>query len=56
MKQKAQIKVDRKALLSYPTVKLSLDVRAYNWSKAEAKRRGVGYQTIINETILKQAA
>jgi predicted DNA binding CopG/RHH family protein len=26
------------------------------WAKKEAKKRGVGYQTIINEILLKKAA
>jgi hypothetical protein len=26
------------------------------WAKREAKRRGIGYQTVINETLLKASA
>jgi hypothetical protein len=32
-----------------------LHPRALAWARAEAKRRGIGYQTIINETLLNHA-
>jgi hypothetical protein len=33
-----------------------LSPKALAWAKKEAKRRGVGYQTVINETLLKATA
>ncbi len=35
---------------------IRLHPKALSWAKAEAKRRGIGYQTVINETLLKSAA
>jgi len=26
------------------------------WAKAQAKKRGIGYQTVINETLLSRVA
>ena len=40
----------------YIPVSIRLHPRALAWAQREAKRRGVGYQTIINETILHRAA
>ena len=37
-------------------VSIRLHPKALEWAKREAKRRGVGYQTIINEVLLKKAA
>ncbi len=36
------------------SIRLHPDVLA--WAKREAKKQGVGYQTIINEVLLKRAA
>ena len=35
------------------SIKIHPDV--YRWAKEEAKKRGLGYQTIINETLLDVA-
>ncbi|MFA5975724.1 MAG: BrnA antitoxin family protein [Elusimicrobiota bacterium] len=35
---------------------IKLHPGALAWARAEAKRRGIGYQTVINETLLRQAA
>jgi uncharacterized protein (DUF4415 family) len=37
-------------------VSIRLHPKALEWAKKEAKRRGVGYQTVINEVLLKKAA
>ncbi len=37
-------------------VTIRLHPHALAWAKQEAKRRGVGYQTIINEALLRLAA
>lgn len=37
-------------------VTIRLHPRALEWAKAEAKRRGIGYQTVINEVLLRSAA
>lgn len=40
----------------YKPVSIRLHPKAIEWAKAEAKKRGVGYQTIINETLLRHTA
>jgi len=40
----------------YLAVSIRLNPRALAWAKKEAKRRGVGYQTVINETLLRASA
>jgi len=37
-------------------ISIRLHPQALAWAKQEAKRRGVGYQTIINDVLLKHAA
>jgi len=37
-------------------VTIRLHPQALAWAKREAKRRGVGYQTVINEALLRLAA
>lgn len=39
----------------YCTISIRLHPATMAWAKKEAKRRGIGYQTIINETLLKEA-
>lgn len=40
----------------YRAVAIRLHPKALQWAKKEAKKRSVGYQTIINELLLKFAA
>ena len=40
----------------YLPVYMKLHPRIVAWARLEAKRRGVGYQTVINETLLNHAA
>jgi len=40
----------------FQPVSIRLHPKALEWARKEAKRRGVGYQTIINEVLLKKAA
>jgi uncharacterized protein (DUF4415 family) len=40
----------------YQAVSIRLSPKVIAWAKKEAKRRGVGYQTVINETLLKASA
>jgi uncharacterized protein (DUF4415 family) len=37
-------------------VSIRLHPKAIAWAKQEAKRRGVGYQTVINDILLRHAA
>jgi len=37
-------------------VSIRLDPRILKWARAEAKRRGLGYQTVINQALLKIVA
>jgi uncharacterized protein (DUF4415 family) len=37
----------------YQAVSIRLHPQIIEWAKQEAKKQGVGYQTIINETLLK---
>lgn len=46
----------KKAHLKYRDIHLKIHPRALLWAKAKAKKEGVGYQTVINETLLKHAA
>jgi uncharacterized protein (DUF4415 family) len=39
----------------YTPVSMRLHPRIVAWAKREAKRRGIGYQTVINEVLLKAA-
>ena len=40
----------------YKPVSIRLHPKVIEWAKKEAKRRGIGYQTVINEVLLKMAA
>lgn len=40
----------------YRPVSIRLHPDAMAWAKREAHRRGIGYQTVINETLLRFAA
>jgi uncharacterized protein (DUF4415 family) len=40
----------------YTPVSIRLHPRVVAWAKKEAKRRGLGYQTVINEALLKASA
>ena len=40
----------------YAPVSIRLHPRVLAWAKKEAKRRGLGYQTVINEALLKATA
>jgi uncharacterized protein (DUF4415 family) len=37
----------------YAPVSMRLHPKIVAWAKREAKRRGIGYQTLINEVLLK---
>jgi len=39
----------------YTPISIRLHPRVVAWAKREARRRGVGYQTVINEALLKAA-
>jgi uncharacterized protein (DUF4415 family) len=45
-----------KGAAKYKPVSIRLHPRILAWAKKEAKRRGVGYQTIINEALLEVSA
>ncbi len=38
----------------YQTISIRLDPRILAWAKAESERRHMGYQTVINEILLRQ--
>ena len=40
----------------YRPVSIRLHPKVMEWAKKEARRRGVGYQTIINEALLRATA
>ena len=40
----------------YRSIHIRLHPKALAWAHAQAKHRGVGYQTVINETLLQRAA
>jgi uncharacterized protein (DUF4415 family) len=39
--------------LKYEAVSIRLNPQVLQWAKAEGEKRGVGYQTVINEELLK---
>jgi len=42
--------------LKYKDIHIKIHPKALKWAKTEAVRRGVGYQTIINNVLLEKAA
>jgi len=38
----------------YEPISIRLHPKVLAWAKQEAKKRGIGYQTIINEVLLEQ--
>jgi hypothetical protein len=40
----------------YRDIHIKLHPKALKWAQVQASKRGIGYQTIINELLLKQAA
>jgi uncharacterized protein (DUF4415 family) len=38
----------------YIPVSMRLHPKAFEWAKAEAQKRGIGYQSLINEILLEQ--
>jgi uncharacterized protein (DUF4415 family) len=40
----------------YEPVSIRLHPKVVEWAKKEAEKRGVGYQTVINEVLLKMVA
>ena len=45
-----------KGVQKYQPVSIRLHPIVISWAKREAKRRGLGYQTVINEVLLKATA
>jgi len=46
----------RKTFGKYRLVTIRLHPYVLEWAKAEGKKRGVGYQTFINQTLLSHTA
>jgi uncharacterized protein (DUF4415 family) len=46
----------RKTFGKYRSVTIRLHPYVLEWAQAEAKKRGVGYQTFINQTLLGHTA
>ncbi len=42
-----------KGAAKYEPLSIRLHPRVVTWAKREAKRRGIGYQTVINEALMK---
>ena len=40
----------------YMGIYIRLHPKALSWARAQAARRGIGYQTVINESLLRLAA
>ncbi|NNN06613.1 MAG: AT hook motif protein [Elusimicrobia bacterium] len=40
----------------YHSIHIRLHPKALAWARTQAKQRGVGYQTVINEALLQRAA
>ncbi|MEK7742761.1 MAG: BrnA antitoxin family protein [Elusimicrobiota bacterium] len=41
-----------KGLDKYKPIQIRLHPKAIQWAKSEAKHRGIGYQTVINQALL----
>lgn len=46
----------KKSSEKYLAISIKLDPKIIKWAKAEAKKRNIGYQTVINEELLKKAS
>ena len=42
-----------KGLDKYVPISVRLHPKVLSWAKKEAKKRGVGYQTVLNESLIK---
>lgn len=47
---------NKKPSEKYIAISIKLDPQIIKWAKKEAKKRKIGYQTVINEVLLKKAA
>ena len=45
-----------KGKLKYQGIYIRIHPKAIQWARAQAKKSGKGYQTVINETLLRHAA
>ena len=43
-----------KGINKYRPISIRLHPKVLNWAKKEAKKRGIGYQTVINESLIKK--
>ena len=43
-----------KGLQKYVPTSIRLHPKILTWAKKEAKKRGIGYQTVINESLIKK--
>ncbi|MCY4321379.1 MAG: AT hook motif protein [Bdellovibrionaceae bacterium] len=43
-----------KGALKYVPTSIRLHPKVLSWAKSEAKKRGIGYQTVINESLIKK--
>lgn len=39
----------------YRSIQIRIHPKVLKWAKSEAKHRGIGYQTVINQTLLAKA-
>jgi len=46
----------KKGADKYRSIHIRIHPKALEWARAQAARRGIGYQTVINEALLKRAA
>ena len=46
----------KKSHLKYRDIHIKIHPKVLRWAKTKAKQSGVGYQTVINETLLAHAA
>ncbi len=45
-----------KGLDKYKSIQIRLNPKALEWAHTQAKHRGIGYQTLINEVLMQRAA
>ncbi|OGQ41209.1 MAG: AT hook motif protein [Deltaproteobacteria bacterium RIFCSPLOWO2_12_FULL_40_28] len=55
-KRKLRGRPPKSSIEKYKAISIRLHPRVIEWAKREAKKKGIGYQTIISQVLLKKVA
>ena len=55
VKRRSRGRPPKKMANRYKSISIRLHPKVLYWAKQQAKRRGIGYQTVVNEALLKFA-